>query len=130
MTTIARTNYYHIEYDEQKNRVYYKVIGFWEGIEAIPLYLRHIEECLRHTKPNFTMLIDASNMEPHPPEIEEVRKQAQILAVKAGMKQAAEVTAKDFISSLQFDFMTDSTGFPKGKFKNFEEADAWLDTLM
>jgi len=130
MITVAKTKYYEIEYNEPKNRVYYKIIGFWEDVEHVPLYLWHIKECLRLTKPDFTMLVDATQMEPHPPEIEDLRKQAQVLALAAGMKQAAEIVSQDFISSIQFDCMTETTGFQKGKFKSFTQADTWLDNFI
>jgi hypothetical protein len=129
METIVKNKYYEIHYDEKKNRVYYKVTGFWENIDIVPNYTNDIKSVAKFVKPNYTMLVDTRNLEVHPQDVEELRIWAQEEAVKMGMFKAAQIVSEDFISELQFDDMTERANFLKGKFSNFEEAEAWLDKI-
>jgi hypothetical protein len=130
MITIAKTDYYEIHFSKEKNRVYYRAWGFWPDVSVVPDYLAHVNEILKYIRPNFTMVVDMSEIEPHPPEVEELRQQAQINTIKAGMAIAAEIISKDFVSGLQFDSMTDVTKFPKNKFFSYENAEKWLDEYI
>jgi len=129
MKTIAITNFYEIYYDEEKNRVYYKVKGYWKNTSDVPDYLKHIDDVLIYIKPRFTMLADTTELEPHPFDIKEIRKKAQIIAVQAGMVKCAQLVPADFVSALQFDHMTEVTHFITRKFLSATEAEAWLDEI-
>jgi hypothetical protein len=124
---IAKNNYYEISYDEKKNRIFYKVIGYWPCCNIVPNYLDDIGEVLNYVKPCFTMIVDASFVEPHPPEVEVIRKKAQSMAVQNGLLCAAEIVSSSFVSNLQFDEMTKSTNFRKNRFTNLEDAEEFLD---
>jgi len=124
---IVENEYYALSVDEEKNRIYYKISGYWADISKVSSYLSDIAEVLKHVKPNFTMLVDNTEAEPHPLEIEELRKQAQKLANEAQLLVAAEIIPFDKISAMQFQEMTTITNFKFSRFKTFEEAEKWLD---
>lgn len=130
METIVKNKYYEIHYDESKNRIYYKVNGFWENTEAVPNYKTDILSVANYVKPNYTMLVDTRKLEVHPQDVEKLRIWAQEEAIKMGMYRAAQIVSEDFISGLQFDNMADKAKFMKGKFSSFEEAEEWLDQIV
>jgi len=130
MQTIVKNNYYEIHYSEQKNRLYYKVNGFWENAEMVPNYVKDINSVRNYVKPNFTMLVDTRKMEVHPQDVEDLRAWAQTVAIEMGMLVAAQIVSEDFISELQFDNMTEKTKFMKGKFTNQADAEIWLDLMI
>ncbi len=127
MRTIAFNQFYEIDYDDKKNRIYYKVKGYWANVSKVPDYMKHIEEVLTFVKPNFTMLVDTTLTEPHPPEVEEIRKKAQKLAIEAGLLKAAEISSDNFVSAIQFVDMTQNTKFPINKFSKLKDAEDYLD---
>ncbi len=126
METIAKNNFYEIHYNSKKNRVYYKIKGFW-SCDAVTNYKSDIISVSNFVRPNFTMIVDTTQMEVHPVEIEELRIWAQGQALEYGMLMAAQILSTDFISGLQFDNMTEQSKFMKGKFTNIEQAEEWLD---
>lgn len=127
MVKIADNPLYGIYVDSAKNRIYYRASGFWESVASVPDYLKHIEQTLEHVKPGFSMLVDIRQLEAHPKEVENLRKKAQQMAVKAGLKKSATVVPYDKISGTQFGFMTSDTGFPAGNFETRQQAENWLD---
>jgi len=129
METIAKNKFYEIHYNESKNRIYYKVVGFWENVDCVPNYKEDIMSVRNFVKPNYTMLVDTRKMEVHPQDVENLRVWAQNEAVAMGMYRAAQIVSEDFISELQFDNMNDKANFMKGKFISFEEAENWLDEI-
>jgi hypothetical protein len=124
---IEKNNYYEISYNEKKNRIFYKLTGYWPSCCHIPNYINHIDLALSYVKPGFTMLVDISLVEPHPPEIECIRKRAKLKAINKGLLSAAIVSSKSIVSSLQFDEMTKCTHFPKHQFNNVEDAEKFLE---
>lgn len=129
METIAKNKFYEIHYDELKNRIYYKVVGFWENTEVVPSYKEDIQSVRNYVRPNYTMLVDTRKLEVHPTDVENLRVWAQNEAVKMGMYRAAQIVTEDFISGLQFDNMIEKAKFLAGKFTTFEEAEQWLDEI-
>lgn len=125
--TIANTNYYKILFDEAKNRIYYTVKGYWPNVEIVPNYLNDIQKVLDFVQPHFTMVVHVEDLEAHPDDVEELRKKAQVMAVKAGMYKAAEIVPRDMVSDIQFDMMTETTKFEVIKVGNRRDADKWLD---
>ena len=61
--------------------------------------------------------------------MQELRQEAQEVAVQAGLSQAAEVVSRNIIAQFQSDTMSKRTKYPKGKFKTVKEAEAWLDEI-
>ena len=53
MQTIAQNNYYELKYDENKNRVYFKIFGFWQSMSEVPNYHSDMEKPLK--KPNLAL---------------------------------------------------------------------------
>ena len=129
MITIAQNEYYSISYLPEKNRIYYKVTGYWDSTEVVPEYLTHIKEVLKHVKRGYTMLVEVADLVPHPDDVETLRKQAQRMAVEAGMLVAAEIVPNDILSDIQMDNMTGQTSFTVGKFGSYADAETWLDKM-
>ncbi len=58
MKEIAQTNCYKIEIDKTKNRLYLKVIGFWNDFSVVSNYPDNIKKAGQELTPGFTVLAD------------------------------------------------------------------------
>ncbi|MDX5346627.1 MAG: hypothetical protein LPK19_05220 [Hymenobacteraceae bacterium] len=128
MITIAQNPHYSLLYDFSKNRLYFKMSGYWRRPEEVPNYLQDWRKALKETKPNFTLLADVSDMVTHPAALRKLHEEAIALCQLAQVKQIAEVTPRDRIAVLQITAMAQEM---KAKFNSFEDrrdAERWLNS--
>lgn len=125
-TNISNNKHYQLAVDPGKNRVYLKIIGFWNNPEVVPNYLSDWAKTIANTKKGFTILTDASEMKTHPQELRKIHEQAQALILKGGVSKVAEIISHD-VTTMQLDAVARKTQFPKKNFKDKVEAEKWLD---
>ena len=127
MKEIARNDYYAIEVDESKNRVYLTITGFWRDQSDVPHFLDDMKEAAQHVSSGFTVLTDVTKMKTPPPAIGEIHVQAQQIFVQAGLDKTAEILPQAAISNIALGRYAKKSGMEKGSFATPEEAEAWLD---
>jgi len=66
---IKDNKYYKIGVSPEKNRVYFKIIGFWKSVEIVPDYLNDWKKATSLLARGFTLVTDATEMKTHPQEI-------------------------------------------------------------
>ena len=123
---IVESNAYDLSVSKEKNRVFLKIKGMWRDKQYVPNYHADLKKALSYTKPDFTLLTDASEMIIHPKEMRIVHEEAQQMFVKAGVRKVAEVQKNIFTES-QLNGLAKATNFPKKSFSDKVEAEIWLE---
>ena len=127
METIAKTAYYHIRVDQEKNRIYLEIIGFWKSVDVAPHFHQDIHKTFSRLKPGFTVLADLTSMKPSPPEVKKLHEDTQKMGVKAGLYKAAEVIPEDSVVQIQLDDFGQKSHITRRVFYSRQEAEQWLD---
>lgn len=126
---IASNKNYDLRIDQNKNRAYLTINGFWRNIEEVPNYLDDWKKTLLYLKKGFTLLTDASNMKSHPADVKELHLEAQKLITKAGVAQVAEVL-DDIFAIAQLNVVSQKSTMPRKAFKTKQEAENFLDEVQ
>lgn len=127
MKVIAYNNRYEISVDEDKNRIYLAVKGFWANPSAAPNYVEDIEKASTAVSEGFTIVADLTDMVIPPPEVGKVHEKAQVALVNAGLSRTAEVLPEEAVLKMAVDRYAKESQMTKAVFKSREEAEAWLD---
>ncbi len=125
METIASNDFYTIEVDKQKNRIYFTMRGSWTVADDIPAWGQDVEKAVSLCQPGFTELIDWCGSTGI--FLTDFIADAQQIAIKGGLRKAARVYEYDTFVKLQMDRITLKTGFPVESFYDRREAELWLD---
>lgn len=126
MQSIARNSYYELKYDENKNRLYFKIIGFWPSVDAVPSYFKDIDKAASVVKPGFTMVSDIRQMKTPPQEVGKAHEQAQQKMVNAGLKKTAEIVTSAILKMTTRRY-SQSSNMNREAFSSLDEAEKWLD---
>ncbi len=121
--------YYDLRYDQEKNRIYFKIKGFWPSTDTVPGYLDKWKDIVKQTKPEFTVLGDITEMKVPPQEIMNLHVEVQNLVLEKGMRKAAEIVDESILK-LAVNRIARSSGLyvVKRQFHEYRRADAWLDS--
>ncbi|OKL39172.1 hypothetical protein A3841_04310 [Pontibacter flavimaris] len=101
MLSIARNQFYEIAYSAEKNRLYFRIDGYWKSPEVVPSYISDWKKALELTKPSFTLLADFRNMVTHPSSVKFLHQEVAEGLAKSGISNLAEVSPSDKIAVLQ-----------------------------
>lgn len=117
---------YEVRYDNGKNRMVVRLEGFITKEEAVN-YRMACEEVYKKVKPNFTFLVDLSNLKTLPQEsVDEIQK-VRISSVKHGAYKGATVL-KDSIVRMQTKRTASKIeGFNEEYFTDINEAEIYLE---
>ena len=126
-TTIARNDYYTIDIDEKKNRLYLTIVGYWKSRDVVSNYIGDLVNASGKLSPNFTVLTDVTQMKTPHQSVVSLHLEAQKVLLEAGLKKTAELVGADAIVKMSLGRFSNESGMPKGTFDNKQEAEAWLD---
>jgi len=128
MKQIAKNQFYEMAVDPAKNRLYFTMMGAWEGASSdVPAYLVDWDRTIGELTRGFTALGDFTQAKPAPPEVGALHVAAQEKMVKAGLSKAAEVMPRDAVLKMQIDQLAQKSEMLKMAFASKAEAEAWLD---
>ncbi|MCC5945967.1 MAG: hypothetical protein JJT94_13630 [Bernardetiaceae bacterium] len=128
MTQIVSNDFYEIAYHSSKNRFYLRIKGFWKSeAQDVPNYLADWQRAVAMARPHFTLLTDLREAKTAPQEINELHQAAQQILVKAKVLIVAELIDENAFVEYQAEHWSRHSGMPRTKFKNPEEAEAFLD---
>lgn len=127
MKDIANNEYYSIQVDKDKNRMYLTLIGYWKSRSVVPNYVADLQKATQELSRGYTILTDVTQMKTPPQEIAALHTEAQKVVMAAGLKKTAELVGQDVIAKMAIDQFSKQSGMQKGTFANKEEAEAWLD---
>jgi|WetSurMetagenome_2_1015567.scaffolds.fasta_scaffold107452_2 hypothetical protein len=125
---IAKTDKYSIEVNKAKNRIYLKIVGFWERKEEVPNYLSDWQRAIKEVTKGFTILSDLKEMITPMPEVAELHQNTQVLLVKAGLRKTAELVPSKPIEQSTLKRYAKTSGMRKENFEDRIVAEVWLDT--
>ncbi|MFX0070303.1 MAG: hypothetical protein ACFFAO_04350 [Candidatus Hermodarchaeota archaeon] len=126
-----KNDFYEMRIDNYKNRVYFKIKGFWRDPNDLSNYLNDWENVLKRMRQGFTILTDATEMTA---PTRDVVEQCHVPAQQLVMKKAGRIA--EFVSSAITNLSVQNLGRMSGmdvlkkSFHTKEEAEAWLDEYM
>lgn len=125
---IAKTDFYSIEVDTIKNRMYLTIVGFWRNSTVVPNYLDDIKKASRSLSSGFTILTDVSQMKTPSTEVGSLHERAQRLLIEAGLKKTAEIIPDNkAIEKMVLQRLSTKSGMVRSTFYDKATAEAWLD---
>jgi len=124
---IVITDKYELKIDKDKNRVYFKIIGFWKDPSDIPNYLEDWRATVKKLKPGFTILSDVRQMKPHSTKVTPLHEAAQKLLIELGLDRTAEVMGNAVMLEFQTKDFARRSSMKRMEFATIEEAEIWLD---
>ncbi|PTX22693.1 hypothetical protein C8N40_101521 [Pontibacter mucosus] len=101
MIAVSNNQYYGLNYDRTKNRVYLRINHYWKSPEVVPTYLSDWDQVIELAKPGFTLLADFRNMLTHPTSVKELHEAVANRLAESNISYVAEVSPTDRIAVLQ-----------------------------
>jgi len=84
-------NYYELEYDSIKNRVYYKMKGLWESVAVVPNFEQDWRNIVKKTRDDWTILGDLRTLQPMPDDVTALNGSVQQYLMTKGLRKVAQV---------------------------------------
>lgn len=127
---IANTNYYELQVDTEKNRVYTKLTGRWTKVEEVPNFFEDWKKTASYTKPNFTIFADIRLMGTLSKRVEVLHQEIQkYLVEEKGLLHTAQLASEDSLADYQIHRLTKRSNLTISKFATQEEAESYLDKI-
>jgi len=130
MRTIRETSFYTIKYCRSKNRIYACAKGEWQTADIADQFFADQKKALQLTAPNFTYLIDISEMKVIPDFLVAKLLNTQKDVLKHKVVFVAEIIPKSVIATFQMNKISSLSQLPRQIFTAVNEADRWLDAKM
>ncbi|AFM06131.1 hypothetical protein Fleli_3825 [Bernardetia litoralis DSM 6794] len=127
---IAKTQYYHLQIDKEKNRIYFTILARWNGIEDFKKFFDEWKKGVDLLELNFTIHSDLRLMPKLSYEVENLFGEIQIFLVENGLLGLGEIPADNDISNLQVHRLSEKNKMPTNKFKTSKEVEKYLDELI
>jgi hypothetical protein len=126
--TIAKTEYYLFEVDQDINRLFITISGFWENTAVAPNIISDIDRALERVNPGFTNLVDTTQFKTPPKDVRELFEKVQQRIVARGIRKNAEVVSSAFVElNLEEIAAQSELSDVLRQFKGMAEALAWLN---
>ncbi|MBN1162960.1 MAG: hypothetical protein JXB45_00135 [Candidatus Krumholzibacteriota bacterium] len=125
---MLENQYYTLDYDSRKNRVHWKVIGFWKSVEVVQEVKNDWNAILKRTSKGFTIIADLTEMNAPPKAVEKLHEEIQETIIEAGVRKVATVLSSTMTKWAVIS-ITDRSGMSV-YLKNFNsrlDAESWLD---
>ena len=127
---IAENDYYKVEVDKVKNRMYSVYRGFWEKPSDIPNYLEDVESAIGMLTSGFTTIVDLREMKTPSPDVTELIIKMQKFSIDAGFSRGARVMDTAMVTITTGRVTRESEAEEQVRmFGSWEEAEEWLDSL-
>lgn len=124
---IVSNDYFSINVDNTKNRIYASFFGFWSKMEIMDEYLSYLTKALTSIKQDFTLLADLRTFKTLPNDLVAKQKLAMEDLAKAGMSKVAVILPQSVISEVQLKSSMNETAMPEKQFSTVEGGEEWLD---
>ena len=113
--------------DLEKNRLYVKLVGFFDYDEMKASTDKSIEEA-RKLKPGFDVINDISEFKPASQNILHEIERAQAYLKKAGIRRGIRVQGKAKLTNIQFSRIGKAVDYIAEAVETLEEAEKLLDS--
>ena len=88
---MIKNEYYELEYDSDKNRVYYKMKGLWKSVAVVPNFEQDWINMVRKTRNGWTILGDLKTLQPMPADVNALNGKVQQYLMGQGLRKVAQV---------------------------------------
>ncbi|MHA2271196.1 MAG: hypothetical protein ACXACI_04990 [Candidatus Hodarchaeales archaeon] len=119
--------YYSLQTNEAKNRIYFTLAGLTPSVDAIPNFEADWRDAVGDVKPGFTILGDLREMMPHPPDVEGLNVKVQKWLLENGCRKVAQVAPIEVVAHVNA--FSEKSGL-KSILRGFHyprTAEIWLD---
>ncbi|MBN1571599.1 MAG: hypothetical protein JW984_00200 [Deltaproteobacteria bacterium] len=125
---IAKNDYYEMYVDENKNRYYSKLKGFWQKASEVPNYIDDNKKALDRLSPGFTLLVDNIDVKPPAQECMDLHVKAVEMCNKAGIGETALIVNQMIVKFAGGRALREGGIEEKSRqFNDPKEAEDWLD---
>lgn len=128
-TVVIKTDCYEIAYQEELNRLYFTVFGFWKNAEVVPDLLPDLQKAIKLVTRPFTLLADLSGMVTHPQQLNALHIEMQKALASAGLSHGAYVEPTDKIANFQIEQTIHTSQVNLSRFATIQEAEEWLKSV-
>jgi hypothetical protein len=127
---MIKTDYYELDYDTEKNQIWWKIIGFWPSVDAVPNFDSDWKNTTANIPKGFTIMADLAEMKPFPPDVFELNQKKQIELMELGCSKVAQVT-QSVMTVSQINRVAKESGMDAvlKAFDNFDDAQNWLSQI-
>lgn len=126
---ITEEEYYKIEINKSKNRLYFTALGEWIGMKNFLSFEFRWKEGMRHLQPNFTVLADIRLMPVISKDLQVLFEDVQLYTIKNGVLHVAEVAAINDIANHQLGQISTRSHLPCSRFATFARAETYLNKI-
>lgn len=123
----SANDFYEIDLDTEKNRIYLTIKGYWKSLMEVRGYLRDLRAAVAELSEGFTIVTDLTRAKTSSEETSELHIKAQAYLVQAGLARTAEIHPESTVTRMALNRYAQTSGMTKGVFSSFAEAEAWLD---
>jgi hypothetical protein len=126
---MVRREYYDIDVDQGKNRMYFYPKGTWNRISDVPDYINDLKKCVKMLRPGFDIISDGTHFAAPTQEISGLIMEGTTLMRELGQKKAAIIVTTSILK-LILERHKDEMEQEKLETKYFDsmtEAEKWLD---
>lgn len=128
MQNIAHTDYYTLDIDDAKKRIYNHVFGTWGEAPEMSQFLQDWDTVLAMISDGYTMLTDARQFRLLSASWAAMTIRIRKKLFQAGIRKIAEVLPERAVTKMQFSTISSHTNDVTTRiFVDQNEAEAWLD---
>ena len=128
METIAKNDYYAVEVDLTKNRLYLVGKGFWKSVDIAQQFLEYVKQAIEQLSPGYSVLADLHEFKTPPLQVGEIIIESQKLSA-ATVGKSAQVIGENMGIAMPMGRYAKTSGIQSRTqtFATWAEAEAWLD---
>jgi hypothetical protein len=128
METIAKNDYYAVEIDLAKNRIYLTGKGFWKDVTIARNFGKYTQQGIQKLAPGYSVLADLHEFKTPPPEVGAIIIESQKMT-SSTLGKSAQVVGENVAIEMPMDRYAKTSGIkPTNRsFATRDEAEAWLD---
>jgi hypothetical protein len=120
-------NYYSLEPDKEKNRIYFSIMGQAPSTSAIPSFEQDWKDVVGEVQSGFTILGDLMEMKPHVKDVEDLNVKVQGWLMQNGCKKVAQLAPLEAMANVNE--FSEKSGLKEilRAFNSKKVAEMWLD---
>ena len=128
MIIMKRGNqYYSLEPDKEKNRIYFSIMGQAPNVGAIPKFEQDWKDVVAEVSEGFTILGDLMEMIPHVKDVEDLNVKVQGWLMQNGCRRVAQLAPLAAMENVNS--FSEKSGLKEilRAFNSKKVAEMWLD---
>jgi hypothetical protein len=86
---IAKTEYYELQYDSNKNWIYWTMRGFWETMSVVPDFEKDWNRAVQATRPAWKIFADLTELKVMPDDVKQANDLQQQRLMQMGCKKVS-----------------------------------------